>query len=215
VRGHKKILPTEREWARSGPRDEKPVGSVPWCWQTIDLLKWRWKRKDFTDQQFEETLDELRQQQVWKMVPPERPYGSLKALLEAEIGCSEEDARKQLEAHPTGSRPQGGRPQTDNLSVFTQQGRATKNRIGIVSQRKLDFLAGHREDLLHEVQDGALSIHAAYQRAKGQTPDTPFDALLRAWRRVSREDRRRFLREYLNDEEQYELAQELAAIDAT
>ena len=43
---------TERDRACFGPRDAKPLGSLAWCWQTLDLLKTRWQRKDFTDQQF-------------------------------------------------------------------------------------------------------------------------------------------------------------------
>ena len=41
---------TERDRACFGPRDAKPLGSLAWCWQTLDLLKTRWQRKDFTDQ---------------------------------------------------------------------------------------------------------------------------------------------------------------------
>jgi ParB-like chromosome segregation protein Spo0J len=77
---------TERQRARSGPRDEKVPGSVAWCWQTLDLLKIQWQRKDFDDQQFEETLQEVRQHEVWKVVPPERPYGSFEVLMDAETG---------------------------------------------------------------------------------------------------------------------------------
>jgi Family of unknown function (DUF6011) len=81
---------TERQRARSGPRDEKVPGSVAWCWQTLDLLKIQWQRKDFDDRQFKETLAELRQQEVWTVVPPEAPYGSLEALLGAELGLDQQ-----------------------------------------------------------------------------------------------------------------------------
>jgi hypothetical protein len=77
---------TDRDRACFGPRDEKEPGSISWCWQTIDLLKNRWTRKDLTDQQWAEILAELRHHEVWKTVPPEEPYGSLEALLGAELG---------------------------------------------------------------------------------------------------------------------------------
>jgi hypothetical protein len=77
---------SDRDRACMGPRNQKPVGSVAWCWQTIDLLKNRWNRKDFTDQQWEETLAELAQHAVWNVVPPEQPYGSFERLLAAELG---------------------------------------------------------------------------------------------------------------------------------
>src|SRR5678815_310545 len=84
---------TDRERAYFGPRNTKPAGSIAWCWQTLELLKIRWQRKDFTDQQFAETLEEVRQHEVWKTVPPAQPYGSLDALLDAEIGCTDADAQ--------------------------------------------------------------------------------------------------------------------------
>jgi uncharacterized protein DUF6011 len=77
---------TERDRACAGPRDEKEPGSIAWCWQTLDLLKIRWQRKGFTDQQFRETLQEIKDQEVWQVLPPEAPYGSFAALLEAEVG---------------------------------------------------------------------------------------------------------------------------------
>ena len=77
---------TDRDRACFGPRDEKPPGSVAWCWQTLDLLKIRWQRKELTDRQFEETLQEIKDHEVWKVVPPEHPYGSLEALLSAKVG---------------------------------------------------------------------------------------------------------------------------------
>lgn len=91
---------SDRQRARLGPRDEKPPGSLEWCWQTLDLLKIRWQRKELTDQQFEETLQEIKDHEVWKVVPPEHPYGSLEALLSAEVGLdffSQPDFFSQLD----------------------------------------------------------------------------------------------------------------------
>ena len=101
---------------------------LPWCWQTIDLLKIRWQRKDFTEKQYQEVMDELNAHRVWDIVPPEQPYGTIDALLEAEIGCSEQEAKRQLVAQATGSQPQGGRPETDKLSVLTQGTSTTERR---------------------------------------------------------------------------------------
>lgn len=174
----------------------------------------RWEQKKLDEVGFDALVQELSAYEAWKVVPPEEPYGSLKALLEAEIGCSEEEARERLAAQATGSGPRGGRPRkTCDSQVLTQRERARRNGIGMRAQHELDFLAGHREDLLHEVQIGLMSIHAAFERAKGRVPETPFEKLLRAWRRVSREDRRRFLREMLTEQERFELAKELEAIE--
>ena len=189
---------TNRERACYGPRNAKPAGSVEWCWQTIDLLKIRWQRKDFTEKQFEETLTELRQQEVWQVVPPEQPYGSLDALLKAEIGCTQAEAKRQLVAEKT---HQGERTDFDNVSKLSQPARAKHNGIGIVSQRRLDHLAASEPALLAAVQAGTLSISRAYQLAKGIQPETPLTTLHRVWRKVSPDDRLRFLSEMLTPNE--------------
>jgi hypothetical protein len=76
---------TERERALFGSRDQKPVGSVEWCWQTIYLLKRRAEQKDITDQQWREIFDEAWEHHIWTVVPSEQPYGSYDALARAEL----------------------------------------------------------------------------------------------------------------------------------
>jgi hypothetical protein len=154
------------------------------------------ERKDFTEKQFDETLQELRQQEVWNVVPPEQPYGSLEALLGAEIGCGEQEAKRQLEAQATGSTPKGGRPKTADSAVLSQAQRAKSNGIGRDSQRKLDYLAGNAPALLDQVKEGVMSIHRAYTQARG-IQETPLTTLHRVWRQVSPDERLRFLVEML------------------
>ena len=190
-----------RDRACYGPRNAKQPGSVEWCWQTLDLLRIRWQRKDFTNQQFDETLQELRQQEVWRVVPPEKPYGSLEAMLQEEIGCTETEAKKQLQAYATGSSPKGGRPKTCNLHVMTQIERAKHNSISKRSQVKLDYLAGHNADLLTAVRAGTLSIDRAYKLATGTPSETPLDACRRYWRKLSPEERATLLQEEVTEEE--------------
>ena len=80
-------------------------------------------------------------------------FGSLEALVQAEIGCSIAEAKAELvvEANPKRG-PRDNCTDLDNLSKLTQQERAVQNGVGIVTQRKLDYLAGHADALLSEVQ---------------------------------------------------------------
>ena len=82
-----------------------------------------------------------------------------------------------------------------NFSTLSQAERAQKNGVSIPTQFKLDYLAGHRDDLLAAVQAGTLSIDKAYRLATGKVPETPLEALHRAWQRASLADRQQFLRE--------------------
>jgi hypothetical protein len=153
-------------------------------------MQTRWRQKMIDEAGFQALVDELTAQEAWNVVPPEQPYGSLDALLEAEIGCSEAQARQRFIAESTS---QGERTDFDNLSKSKQADRAKHNGIGIVSQRKLDYLAGHAPALLAQVQAGELSMHKAYLLAKEQPADIPLRTLHRVWRKVAPADRLRFL----------------------
>jgi hypothetical protein len=94
--------------------------------RTVPCVPYAEKRTTLAEQYraYHTRMAELIQHKAWEVVPPEQPYGSLKALLQAEIGCTEEEARQRWIAKDTGSSRQGGRPKkTDNLPVLTQQAR--------------------------------------------------------------------------------------------
>jgi hypothetical protein len=195
---------TDREQAYFGPRTEKQPGSVAWCWQTILLMQERWKQKTLDEARFQEMVNELKTYRAWEVVPTHKPYGSLDALLLAEIGHTECGAKRQLIAQATGSTCKGGRPvrtETADLVVSTQLERARENGIGRDSQRKLDYLAGHNPSLLQEVQMGRIAIDKAYKIARGIKAETPLATLHRIWRQVSPDDRIRFLIEMLTPNE--------------
>ncbi len=86
---------TPQEAALTSPLEFKTPLSLPWCHQFIDALKQVWARKNFTEQYWEERLAEFAKHEPWKVYPPERPYGSLDALLKAEIGV---DVKESCEA---------------------------------------------------------------------------------------------------------------------
>jgi len=88
------------------PRDEKAPGSIAWCFQTLSLLEGRWRTKDLTDKQWEDALGEIRDYAVWNIIPPEAPYGSLDAMLRAELGCTEVEATTTVQAYSRRERAQ-------------------------------------------------------------------------------------------------------------
>lgn len=89
-----------------------------------------------------------------------------------------------------------------------------KKHYGTSKAYRLALLKRDHPDIFDALQRGEYrSVTAAWKLATGQTPETPFAGLLRAWRKVSREDRVRFLREMLTEQERAELANELLAIE--
>ena len=194
---------TEREQAYFGPRADKQPGSVAWCWQTIMLMQTRWEQKTLDETRFQALCEELTQVEAWNVVPPEQPYGSLEALLQAEIGYGEQEARRQLVARKT---YKGERTDIDESAMLSQQGRAQRNRVGLTKQKELDYLACHAPALLAAVQAGTMSAHRAYKDAKGVPKLTPLDYLHRYWRQVCPDVRVRFLIEMLTPAERRALS---------
>jgi len=100
-----RIVPTDRDLACFGPRQSKVPGSIEWCYQTLDMLKSRWERRKMVSKQWLETLCEVTQHKVWERVPPDKPYGSLDALLRGELG---DDIERDSVSKQQVSKPKAG-----------------------------------------------------------------------------------------------------------
>jgi hypothetical protein len=98
---------TERDAALTSPIDLKKPGSVEWCWQIIYALKSVWDRKVTNEARWLERLKLLEEYDVWKKVPPENPYGSLDALLKAEIGVGASESKRIVKLRATPGAPEG------------------------------------------------------------------------------------------------------------
>ncbi len=83
---------TAREDALTSPIELKQPGSIEWCWQQIYALKHAWDGKLTSEELWIDRLRKLEAHEAWAKVPPEKPYGSLEALLKAEIGTGVEES---------------------------------------------------------------------------------------------------------------------------
>lgn len=190
----------QREEASVGPRDLKKPGTAKWAWQTLSALKRRWELKQLSAQQFEETIDELKEHRAWEIVPPEKPYGSLDAMLRAEIGCTEQKARKRFAVDPTPKRgnPTGSNQHKKESSAeedSSQVSRAKKNGVGIQTQVYLDRLAKDRPDLLKKVDAGELKPKTAARMAGIVKDKTALEWLRHWWEKATSKEKRSFLSE--------------------
>jgi hypothetical protein len=196
-----------------------PKGSRPWA-RAIRYRLGRLAREGTTKvRDFQSYLTLFEDTQGYRQLedPQGQPFQSLGAFASARIpyglGYDPEiilhlqhetrdmlltERLRQWEATAT---HQGERTDFDNLSKSSQEERASHNGVGIVTQRKLDYLAGHAPALLTEVQEGQMSIHRAYQQARGIAQETPLTTLHRVWRQVAPGDRLRFLVEMLTPNE--------------
>ncbi len=77
-----------RQLAGFGPKALKPFGSIDWCWQTLNVLKIRWEQMVLEQVEFQKLVTELEEARAWEKIPPDNPYGSMEAMLLAEIGVN-------------------------------------------------------------------------------------------------------------------------------
>jgi hypothetical protein len=63
-------------------------GSPEWCYSTIDRAKSVYQRYETGLEYWEKIIAEIEEAHVYDRVPVGRPYGSLDALLKAELGVS-------------------------------------------------------------------------------------------------------------------------------
>jgi hypothetical protein len=154
-------------------------GSSDWCYSTIDYAKGLYGSYETSLKQWERVLAELEEAKVYERVPENRPYGSMDALLEAELGVDVNQSRAQIAARATtperAEQVHAGNPgdTRDELGRYDkagpnstnrrngQSGRAQKNGIGVVTQRKLERIARERPDLRKRIIAGKLSVNAA------------------------------------------------------
>jgi DNA adenine methylase len=76
--------------------------------------------------------------------------------------------------------------------------RAKINRIGMTSQKRLDYIARRQPELLKKIADGKLSIHAAYDHCYPSLSDAGLRKLRSAWKRATEAERERFRAEINN-----------------
>jgi len=72
--------------ADAGPRILKEPGSLPWSRQTLSYMKVLFASWNTSFEKWQSVVEEIKQRRIWETFPPEQPYGTLDALLAAEIG---------------------------------------------------------------------------------------------------------------------------------
>jgi len=96
---------TPRERAHIGPRTLKDVNSEEYAWQTTAYLKTLYGLKEASVNQWVEALEEAKQHRIYDLIPPEKPYGSIDALLMAEIGETAATSTASVQARALEAQP--------------------------------------------------------------------------------------------------------------
>ena len=107
-------------------------GTLSWCYQTVGMLELYWQGKILSERDWLKVLGELKEYEVWNKIPPDKPYGSLDALLRAEVGVDEDVISKTVARTPQearemplqehGNGPGRGNKRVDNIKSFNESG---------------------------------------------------------------------------------------------
>ena len=77
---------SKKQFEMPTPRALLPIGHPDRDRATLFLLATSWQDTQCTLATWEKTVRELEQERIWERYPPEKPYGSIDALLAGELG---------------------------------------------------------------------------------------------------------------------------------
>src|SRR4051812_39047363 len=81
------------------PRTLLTHGSPEWCHRTLEPLRYTLKEVHVSEAEYDKVLNELVEHRAWEKLPdPRHPYGSLDAMLKAELGITEDEGRRTITA---------------------------------------------------------------------------------------------------------------------
>jgi hypothetical protein len=188
-----------REQAEIGPRALKPPNSVEFAWQTVSWLKDHFRYKSVSDERWQEALDEAERYRIYERVPPEKPYGSLDALLRAEIGLGvvESQIAVRARAAALAGNPQVTESNEHGGDHTTEEGKATLlykvAQYGTSQEYLIRRLKRDAPDIAEALGRGEYPSARAAAKAAGIIKTlSPFDLLKREWEKASEDERRRF-----------------------
>lgn len=170
------VIPPRIAATRS-PLALKERGSIEWCWQVLETLKSCYERLENNWRDVEKFLKDIEDVEAWSRVPPDKPYGSLEALLKAELGRTEIQFRHELATAKLRDQPGRPRKNASNTRILTP-GKSLGARADIayiLARLERD----ERHDLLTKIEHGHLSVHQAAVTAGYRRPtfSAPYDPI--------------------------------------
>lgn len=179
------------------PRSIVEVGTLEWAKVMNFRLRSVWENRQHFLETWESEWAEVEEGRMWAIWPPDKPYGSPKALLKGVLGVTPEDVKSRLAKN-------GGDRKSDEFKAQ----RATLSKHGGARNQPCDarlkygtdwyWLARLERDaptdpqaaaLLERVQAGEIRPHRAAVEMGWRRQPSALERLLAAWERASDEDR--------------------------
>lgn len=171
-----------------GPRITKPEGSVDWCWQTLDYLKYLWRARNENIQTFKERIEReikgLEEHDAGAKIPPDHPYGDLDALLKSELGVTREELSQTLrlelltQARAQEAKPNpanGYHPTSDNCKTL-EHGNSADYLTARIARDRPDILEEMKQGKYRSVRQAAIDAGIVKPQTRYSLPDEPKQA---------------------------------------
>jgi len=164
------------------PPETLPKDGWQFAAQTLTLLKSAYHDKHASTDRFNERLELAEQYRIFDRLPtPEQPYGSLDAMLQAEIGASKD------EAVATKLREKAGNPHNSNSSQRIIKG-------GANSQYRRARLERDRPDILEAFNRGEYrSLRQAAIAGGIEKERSNLEKAQKAFEKLTKDERETFL----------------------
>lgn len=183
------------------PPETLPKDGWQFAAQTLTLLKSAYHDKHASTERFNERLDLAEQYRIFDRLPtPDQPYGSLDAMLQAEIGASKDEAienkiRRIAEA---------AKPQLTLAETMIGNQNATKKPNSLMNHQAVSKptqaerftarIARDRPDILEDMKAGKYrSVRAAAIDAGIVKVPTSLEVAKKVFLKLSKDERETFL----------------------
>ena len=182
-------------------------GTLSWCYQTVGMLELYWQGKILSERDWLKVLGELKEYEVWNKIPPDKPYGSLDALLRAEVGVDEDVISKTVASTPQEAREMplvshGGdrkselieAARSNPLKTVNQGDNSTLKRGSTSKSYLLRRMARDFPEALDKLEAGEYKSARQAAIACGIVKvKPPLDVALTAYNKLSDDEKKAFL----------------------
>jgi hypothetical protein len=194
-----------REAAQIGPRQLKEPSSPAYAWQTIAVIQRRWQSKEISLEKWQEVLQEAQENRIWEKVPEGKPYGSLDALLRAEIGRGLEEANRtkaqqlaadpEVKEQPTRSEAMKGNQNAKKEKENSRSDRTTDSPRGETASYLVRRLKRDHPEINDALARGEYKSARAAGIAAGIVKEpTTWEKVLKAVAKLSAAEKRKLAR---------------------
>jgi hypothetical protein len=172
----------EQHEALQGPIQLKDPNSFEFAYQQLYWIKVLYSSWNSSLQEWKAAVEKADEFRIYDRLPdPAHPYGSLDAMLKAEIGVMEAEGTRVIDArersrlaavnttgkeklpvgNPTGANQHQAKEEFGKFPNSSQSERGRKNGITDRTQGKIDRLARDFPEYHAKVRAGELSVHGA------------------------------------------------------